>query len=610
MKTRNIYLAIFILFSLFFSGCSKVLDMAPDGNMQMDEVLKDPLKVEALLNRCYTNIPEKGYRYFFHESLVVALSDDGYTSSESVSNVPAANLYQNNNSAERHFLRDDNEGTNESFNGGYWSRSWQQIRLASQFIEVIDVAAVQKESDRGRFRAEARLIRAFFYMELIKWFGKVPILDGTTPFDADFSTLFRASVYEVAKFVIADCDAALAESNLPWRNDNENDGMRMTKGVAHALRAKAILFAASPLHNEGENHWEEAYTIIKESVVALKANGYELFTETTQPSIFGTEAAAAFRQVVSQKADYSATPRDKETIFQVRGGSLDFIYGVGYIGSNLEGQAKTAVNPTQELVDAFETIDGETILDLKKPYLDEKHIQPNYNPANTLYDPNNPYVNRDPRFTQTVLYNGSTINYARNNVQVQTFVGGAHGVNFDITNIMYTRTGYYHQKMLQPGDDFNSRYGNSNFKYYRLAEILLDLAEASAEAGHLMDAHLAVNEVRARSGMPALPVSLSKEDLILRIRNERRVELAWEEQRYFDLRRWQSPQGDLSETSKWFTAMEITKNSDGSFTYRRRSISSNPRGGWENRDLLLPLPMTEAATLEAVTNQKWQNPGW
>src|SRR5690606_27630087 len=151
---------------------------------------------------------------------------------------------------------------------------------------------------------------------------------------------------------------------------------------------------------------------------------------------------------------------------------------------------------------------------------------------------------------------------------------------------------------------------NSNWKYYRLGETLLDFAEAAAEAGHLDDARTAANEVRARSGMPNLPTSVSQEELILRVRNERRVELAWEEQRYFDIRRWQPPTGDLSATSKWFTAMVITKNPNGSFTYTRKNISSNPRGGWQNRDLLLPLPQSEASNLEAVTGEQWQNPGW
>ncbi|HBG56388.1 MAG TPA: RagB/SusD family nutrient uptake outer membrane protein [Porphyromonadaceae bacterium] len=606
MKFQQFLITI-LAFVLSFTSCTDVLNMAPDGNMQMDEVLSDPDKVEALLNRCYNNIPQKGYSYWFFESLVVAASDDGYTSDEA-QGVPTTGLYTDNNSASYHHLRDAHDGHGGN-NTGYWTRSWEQIRLCSQFIELIDGAAVNKETDRGRFKAEARVLRAFFYMELVKWFGKVPVLESTIPFDSDFSTMTRASVYDVAKFVAADCDAALAEPNLPWRIDNPNDAMRVTKALALALKTKAMLFAASPLHNEGENHWEEAYTTAKDAVTRLKTNGYELFTKTTQPAVYGNGPGAAFRQLVTQNADYSATPRDKETIFQVRSGSV-FVWHIGYIGSNMPNTYKSGTSPTQELVDAFETVDGKPVLDLAKPYKDEKHLQPNYNSVNTLYDPNNPYANRDPRLYETVLMNGSVMQFDSKPVKIETFVGGAHQVSFDVTNRSASRTGYYHNKMVTPGASGNNQINNSNWKYYRLGETMLDFAEAAAEAGHLEEARAAANEVRARSGMPNLPAGLSQQELVLRIRNERRVELAWEEQRYFDLRRWQKPDGDLSETCKWFTAMVITKNGDGSFTYKRQNISNNPRGGWQNRDLLLPLPLNEAATLESVTGQKWQNPGW
>jgi hypothetical protein len=369
-----------------------------------------------------------------------------------------------------------------------------------------------------------------------------------------------------------------------------------------------MLFAASPLHNEGQDHWEEAYQVINNSVSQLKSHGYELFTTCTQPGVFGTGPAAAFRQLVCQNADIGATPRDKETLFQVRSGSV-FVWHIGYIGSNMSGTYKCGTCPTQELVDAFETADGVPVLDLRQPYLDEKHLQPNYNRANTTYDPANPYVNRDPRFYETVLYNGSHITWENKDVTVETFTGGKHAPSFNVTDRMASRTGYYHCKMVTPGACQTNQINNANWKYYRLGETLLDLAEAAAEAGHLDEARAAANEVRARSGMPELPASLSKEDLILRIRNERRIELAWEENRFFDLRRWETPTGDLSETCKWFTAMIITKNGD-SFTYTRRNISGNPRGGWQSRDLLLPVPLSEASLLESVTGQEWQNPGW
>ncbi|MDR1666450.1 MAG: RagB/SusD family nutrient uptake outer membrane protein [Bacteroidales bacterium] len=617
MKMNNFLLPIcFTITGACFYACSEVLDKAPDGNMSMEEVLSDPDKVEGLLNRCYNGIPAKGYDYFFFDPLVVACSDDGW-SSEEAAGQSLDRMYRDDVSAANHPLNttyaQDHDVAN---NYRYWDLFWPQIRFCSQFLEVIDNATVKSEAHRARFKAEAHLLRAFFYSELVKWYGSVPILDKTVPYDADFSTLRRNPVPEVATFIASDCEAAIQIPELPWRITEESDRLRVTKALAYAIKTKMLLFAASPLHNGGNNAlWEDAYQEGKTAVQQLKANGYELFTTCTAPDIFGTGDAAAYHQLVCQNADISATPRDKETIWQHQRGSV-FVWGIGYIGGGEDGTYKCGTCPTQELVDAFETSDGVPVLNLANPYQDERHLQPNYNTANHLYERSDPYANRDPRMYVTVLYNGSK--FIWNNGEVKTvetfFVGdeaSKHSPSFDKTNRILSRTGYYHKKMVTPGASYTNKIDNANWKYYRMGELLLDYAEAAAEAGHSDDALAAVNEVRDRVNMPALPNTLSKAELILRIRNERRVELAWEEQRYFDLRRWQQPEGDLSATCKYFTAMVINKDKNtGHLTYTRKSISSTPRGGWENKHLLLPIPLSEVSRLEAVTGVTWQNPKW
>lgn len=110
--------------------------------------------------------------------------------------------------------------------------------------------------------------------------------------------------------------------------------------------------------------------------------------------------------------------------------------------------------------------------------------------------------------------------------------------------------------------------------------------------------------------MPDLPPGLSQAQLISRIHHERQVELALEENRYFDVRRWCSPTGDLSKTDKWITAAEITRNGDGTYTYDRRTVRSTPRACYTNKFLWVPVPLSEANVLQSVTGQNWQNPGW
>ena len=267
--------------------------------------------------------------------------------------------------------------------------------------------------------------------------------------------------------------------------------------------------------------------------------------------------------------------------------------------------------PTQELADAFNTIDGEPILNLEKPYLDEKHLQPNFN-KNSMYDENNPYSNRDPRMVETMLYNGADYTYQGIPRKVETFEGGTNAIDLTPSVDDFTRTGYYHCKFVQPGASGGSQYDVQTppWKYFRLAEIILNYAEAAAEAGHLSDAKDAVDEIRARVGMPKLPDNLSQAEMVLRVRNERQVELAWEECRYFDLRRWQKPDGNLKTTCSWLTGMRPIRQSNGTFKYERYNIWTKERGGCDTRDLLLPLPVEEAARMEAVTGVNWQNPGW
>ena len=605
-------LTYFLISSVVLLGtlnsCSDVLDVAPDGTLTMEEVYADPDKVGALLNACYNNIPQKGYAYWFFDPLLTACTDEGW-SSEEVQGTSIQAMYNANESASSHPIRDMHDGHGAA-NSAYWTRYWQQIRLCNQFLENIGTAAVNSETERARFTAEAHVMRAFFYSELVKWFGKVPIVDKTVAFDADFSTLRRETVYDVVKFIVEDCDAGLNSTELPWRITTEDEAMRATKALAWAIKSKMMLFAASPLFNEGEDHWEEAYQMNKQAVEELKENGYDLFSTCTNPSTFGTYGAAAFHQLVCQNADYSAGPRDKETIWQHRAGGV-FVWHVGYIGSSMDGTYKCGTCPTQELVDAFETADGQPILDLSKPYLDDKHLQPNYNPANKLYDPKNPYKNRDPRLTATVLCNGDSLIWNNGEVfTVETYVDGRHGISLDPSDRAHSRTGYYHRKLVTPQASNTNPINNSNWKFFRLGEIILNYAEAAAESGHIAEAKAAVDEIRARVNMPALPAGLSKDEMILRVRNERRVELAWEEVRYFDLRRWQKPDGNLNATCRWLTGMRITKNNDGSFNYQRYNISSNPRGGYQNRDLLLPLPLDEVSRLESTTGVSWQNQGW
>lgn len=609
---------IALILGLALQSCLDVLDVAPDGKMTMEEVLADPNKVAALLSDCYEEIPAFGWWFDYWENFFAAFSDDAWSSWDASSLI--AQGYNGQWTAERHYMRDVNSYEPTSKNvGSWWAHYWKEIRKCSQFIELVDLSAAS-EANKQLYKAEAKVLRAWFYLELVKFFGKLPILGGTIPYDAEFKDMRRQPVYDVVVQRIAvDCDDALATEDLPWRIDNVANAQRVTKALAHAIKATAYLFAASPLHNEGNDYWEEAYLVCRTAVNELRTKGeYGLHTVCTEPGIFGTGDGAAYHQFITRNMDFPQV-RDKETIWQKRS-ETQMNYNVSrgfflyFIGSGIPNTYATGCTPTQELVDAFETDAGEPILDLKQPYKDERHLEPNFRPG-TGYSDSDPYANRDPRFYATVLFNGSVIQWENGlPLTIESFEGGAHSINFDISLWNVTRTGYFHRKLIPPGytmaDLLAMRHDAPRHRYFRFAELLLSYAEAAAEAGHYPEAIDAVNEVRDRVNMPKLLQTIDPKELKLRIRNERRVEFAYENQRYFDIRRWQTPDGNFESLYKWATGMLIRKQPDNSFKYERVNTRSAPRYGYESKDLLLPLSLDEASMLEMTTGEKWQNPGW
>lgn len=625
-------LLLFALMVYFFASCSSVLDSAPDGKVSYDEIFSDPEKVGAYLNSCYGCMPAKGYRYYQWTNFFDAVCDNGWDC-ETVTTLPVPLMYTKEASASDHpFYQYFSEEVDDKGprNSQFWEVYWPAIRKCSLFIKYIPNATVSSEAIRNRWNAEAHVLRAYFYLELIKLYGgDLPIEREPYDFNEDFSSLEQKSFYEIAKFIIEDCDVALNIEELPWRITSSAEEFRTTKAVAEAIKSRAILYAASPLFNDGNNYWDEAYQITKESVDNLKANGYALYTTLVYPDEYlaafdGNKYAALFNEYNTKKMMYQSGEADQETIWQNHSsfaGVAQYVYqGIGFQFGD-----RTGICPSQELADAFETSDGQPILNLEEPYSDEQHLNPNYNSDNSLYNPDDPYSNRDPRFYATIYQHlshrecywgvaeGSISAGVRDRI-ITTNVEDNYTGRDPISKTR-TRTGYYQRKTLHPTSGVDSPTDVQNappVKLFRLAEILLNYAEAAAEANHLSEAKTAVDEVRARVGMPSLPSTLSQSELVLRIRNERRVELAFEEHRYFDVRRYTSPSGDLSKTDKWITAMNIKIDSSKTtgYSYTRVAIGDNPRECWRNKDLLLPIPLDEASRLEYLTGNKWQRPNW
>ncbi|MBS1566108.1 MAG: RagB/SusD family nutrient uptake outer membrane protein, partial [Bacteroidetes bacterium] len=271
---------------------------------------------------------------------------------------------------------------------------------------------------------------------------------------------------------------------------------------------------------------------------------------------------------------------------QIGGFLNDFVMSVG------SGGAQGILNPTQNHVDLYEAVKRATP---SGPIISSAPI----NEAGSGYDPQNPYANRDPRFYANIIYNNMTWQGR----QIQMFEGGT---DFQIGTFTYTRTRYYCRK-LWPEIYKSGATARAliNYIYFRYAEVLLNYAEALNEAnGPTADVYQYVNQVRSRVGMPGLPAGLSKDDMRTRIQNERGVEFAFEDIRWWDIMRWKKGPALISQT---LTAMNVVKNGTG-FTYSVVPVeAAYQRNPFQERQYLYPIPLVEINKSRGILKQ---NPGW
>ncbi len=613
------YVGAVLLAAFAGQGCS-LLDTTPDGRETLDQIFADHDKTAAYLNTCYSKLPTKGTSYYWVCNAPTALSDEGYLVSGTINDAIPAKMYTSGGTASSHPVRDYSDDEN------YYSAYMLQLRYCTTFLQYIDKAGVNSESERARWRAEAHVLRAYYMLEMLKWFGTFAYEPNGYPDDYDYSTLKKRTVWELAELIDAECTAAIDTNELPWRIDNPSDVKRMTKALAWCIKSKAYLFAASPVHSEDysadqkASHWKTAFQVNQQAVEALESNGYSLKTSVSNPRLY-TGKAAAYKELFTSISLTSAD--DRETIYQAT--SRQNYIDHNYIGALNwpNNTTRAGVVPTQEMVDAYEVLnaDGtvaEPLLDLANPYTATK--TPNYNQKalDLGYDPDDPYAApRDPRMEACIIRNGDKILWGGELRTVETFVGGENGVSDDTSENRFTRTGYYYRKYIAPDvDATDNKVDAAPWKFFRLAEIKLNLAEAAAEAGELDVAKAQVNDIRSRVGMPALPDDLTQAEMILRVRHERMVELCYEECRYFDVRRWAEAFAGSQLYQQYFkipcerlTVMWITKNPDDTYTYERRTDLLR-NASTQPRDVLLPIPETEANNLYSLTNKRWQNSGW
>lgn len=590
MKKKITKTILIVLAYIVCTGCSDVLDITPDGRMTLDDVFKNTDYTESYLNSIYEYVRKYGHGYHYYSFL------SSYTDDATDSQVPQDTWMQlhqwnqgNFSSSNLPFMHgSEKERRNDR---DFWGTAYGGIRKANVFLARVNESNVPNAEKRGRYIAEAKVLRAHYYFDLIKNYGGVPLIDKDIILDQDYEKIERASFDDIVQFIVKDCNEAIAEPNLPFRTKFATEQGRMTKAVAHFIKASALLFDASPLWNPDDDvrKWQAAAAAAKEAVAALESNGYELYPK--------------YEEYFITRPDKSDHPNDRETI-------LEAIDTWGYGGQTFRRfgtivflmhmipsfpSEKSGLCPSQELVDSYEMKDGSIPI---LGYSDTEHLQPIINQASG-YDENKPYVDRDPRFYASVWYNGAYFGKKDSkDIYIESYVGGTHGISGIKQR---SPTGYYTRKYIDPAQR-SAGASTTLWRIYRMGELYLTLAEAENEAnGPTAEAYAAADKTRARAGMPGLPKGLTKEQFRDRIRRERRIEMAFEENRFYDIRRWKI----MPENSKLKTGMRWIKAEDGTLTHTRIvSVRCEPTS--DEKYYVLPIPLNETMRMPLLK----QNPGW
>ncbi len=581
MKRDFLKIFGFTLMIFFAYSCSdNILDKEPLNAISDVAVWSDPSLIEAYVNARYNQIGNGWYS----ESWVSSMCDETFLT-WSRSTEPINQGYVS-------------PSLIGSMNGGHWGESarrwdtvWKNIGDCNVFFDHIESVEFTDQDLKNRLIGEVTFIRALMYWDLVNRWGGMPLI--TKGYDistvSEIIDVKRNSYKESIDFIVSECDKAA--SVLPAVFDGGDKG-RATKVAALALKSRVLLYAASPLMNDSRSddsnflvhyqnpdaqRWKKAADAAKEVIDVALESGYALYDE------YGDDVKAKYDGIFLEGGN-------SEILFDRQGGESSLGLNLGYIdeANGPNGYGSWGGNtPISEFVDDFQMADGsEFSWD---------------NPEQAA----NPYKNRDPRLSFAVLCNGDmwkgraveTFFFKKEDGSESGGLDTKYGSNSWNTSV----TGYNVRKFLRESHVVGSwNFEPRNWIWFRLAEMYLNQAEALYNLGDEAGAKAALNVIRERVRMPH--VTSSGQQLWDDIVYERRIELAFEEHRYFDVRRWKIADSVLNKNA---TGIRIFKESDGSLTY-------TPEQFVEERKFLAPKMYWLPIQLDEINKNPnlEQNPGY
>ncbi len=545
----------YILMALMLFSCSDFLDYNEYDFLNKEDVLTNYNRVLGSVTHLYGTIPS-GY-YDVGGSMRDCATDDAF-------DVDRTRTI--------HYMNDGRWSAIRTVDN-LWDAMYGGIRSANIFLQSYDLSLMDEYHYNDNYQSmyndfvildeQARFLRAYFYFELIRRYKNVPFLEDKILTLEEVNSVKQSSFDDIVNYIVRECDEIIPGLPVNYSGYTGDQNGRVTKGVAMALKARVLLYAASPLHNPENTQakWIDAakasWDIINSTWYSLEGNYSSVVNNSTSKElIFGRRRSA-------------------ENSFEKRN------FPIGVVGA-----AEPAICPTQNLVDCYRMDDGKNITD-----------------PTSGYDPGDPYANRDPRLLRTIIVNNSTW---KSRI-VEIWDGGRDGLPTQYA----TETGYYLKKYLVETINLDASIGAVTtalhcIVHFRYGEVLLNYAEAmneaygptysSSELG--MSAYEAVHLIRARVGMPDFEDGLTQDQFQSELRDERRVELAFEDHRFWDIRRWK-----IGGQTTNINGIAVIKNSDGTFNYNTKTVETRT---WHEKMNLYPIPQNEIFKNSNLV----QNPDW
>ncbi len=549
---KALYIILTLIAMVQFYSCQK-LDVAPVNKFTEANYWVSTDKAKLVLNMAYNQMYSAGIMWrdeFLSDNLVHTYgTSDPYTIRRGEATA-ALNLFANE-----------------------WSDAYSGIKTCLVFLENVDRVPGMDENVKSRMIDEIRFIRAYIYFRLVNYYGDVPFFTSQVSLDEAYNVK-RTPKNEVLVFIHSELDEIIQNGNLP-KTDNlsADEKGRITTGAAVAFQARSYLY---------ENNYQK----VKEYTGRL----------INEPSKYGSYQL--FHYNVKNESYFRLFTPENEYNSEI---ILDITYVPGLkTWDNMKQMAPitkyaeiSADNPTQELVDEYMTLNGLPVKGTGK--------DPSYNE-------NDPYTNRDSRLTASIVYdNYRWLNQNGSVSTIRTAVGSGTDDSYKGPAERQTKTGYYVRKYYDWSMTSNNQSG-LNIIMFRYADILLMYAEACNELGKISQAEwdITLKPIRERAGFGTAaaldyPASKSQAELRSVIRNERRVELAFEGLRWYDIKRWQIGHEVLNGRIHGFKFAGSDPNTDGGYV-RVEQYQFN-----SNRDYLWSVPLNQ---MDLNANLKPNNPGY